>query len=135
VKLTSSPQENLKRIVRNVSRVGPVNASQPRVRRSVDAGINDWSTADGRGGSDAFGMRHLNDDDLVPALSAELGQDLRAAVYARADTVLSPARMLSPLGNYLIARPAARDQPQPIRNAMCSTFRLRAAVHPRLRER
>jgi hypothetical protein len=53
-------------------------------------------------------MRHLKDDELVSALSAELGQDLRAAVYARVDTVLGPARMLSPLGNYLIARPAAR---------------------------
>lgn len=53
-------------------------------------------------------MRHLDDDELIPALSAELGQELHAAVYARLDTVLSPARMLSPLGNYLIARPAAR---------------------------
>lgn len=53
-------------------------------------------------------MRHLKDDELVPALSAELGEELRAAAYARVDTVLGPARMLSPLGNYLIARPAAR---------------------------
>ncbi|KAA9166787.1 hypothetical protein FPZ12_000850 [Amycolatopsis acidicola] len=53
-------------------------------------------------------MKHLKDDELVPALSAELRQELRAAVYARVDTVLGPARMLSPLGNYFIARPAAR---------------------------
>ncbi|HEY3507130.1 MAG TPA: hypothetical protein VGN37_30595 [Actinocatenispora sp.] len=53
-------------------------------------------------------MRHLKDDELVAALSAELGQTLLAAVYARVDTVLGPTRMLSPLGNYLIARPAAR---------------------------
>ncbi|WP_141579998.1 hypothetical protein [Actinomadura sp. WMMA1423] len=53
-------------------------------------------------------MRHLKDDELVPALSAETDRPLLAAVYARVDTVLGPARMLSPLGNYLIARPAAR---------------------------
>jgi hypothetical protein len=53
-------------------------------------------------------MRHLKDDQLVAALSEDLGETLHAAVYARVDTVLSPARMLSPLGNYLIARPAAR---------------------------
>lgn len=53
-------------------------------------------------------MRHLKDDELVAALSTELGQTLQAAVYARVDTVLGPTRMLSPLGNYLIARPAAR---------------------------
>ncbi|GIH16792.1 hypothetical protein Raf01_49640 [Rugosimonospora africana] len=80
----------------------------PAVHRSVDTGVNDRWTADGRAGSDASGMKHLKDDELVPALSAELGQELRAAVYARVDTVLGPARMLSPLGNYLIARPAAR---------------------------
>ncbi|MFI6349248.1 hypothetical protein [Streptomyces sp. NPDC050560] len=53
-------------------------------------------------------MRHLKDDELVPALSAQLGQELLAAVYARIDTALGPARMLTPLGNYLVARPAAR---------------------------
>lgn len=74
----------------------------------MDTGVDDRSTADGRAGSDAFGMKHLNDDELVPALSTELGEELQAAVYARVDTVLSAARMLSPLGNYLIARPAAR---------------------------
>lgn len=78
------------------------------VRRSVDTGVDDRLTVDGRADHDTFGMRHLKDDELVPALSAELGEELRAAVYARVNTVLSPARMLSPLGNYLIARPAAR---------------------------
>ncbi|WP_203965094.1 hypothetical protein [Actinocatenispora thailandica] len=53
-------------------------------------------------------MTHLKDDELIPALSAQLGEPLLAAAYARVDTVLGLTRMLSPLGNYLIARPAAR---------------------------
>ncbi|MBY8343392.1 hypothetical protein LXH13_38660 [Streptomyces spinosirectus] len=49
------------------------------------------------------------DAELVNALTEQLGDEkIVAAAYARVNTVLSPARMLSPLGNYLIARPAAR---------------------------
>jgi hypothetical protein len=51
---------------------------------------------------------HLKDNELVPALSGSLGEDVLAAAYARMRTALSLARMLTPLGNYLIARPAAR---------------------------
>ena len=51
---------------------------------------------------------HLKDDELASALSATAGEDLIAAAYARVDTALGFTRMLSPLGNYLIARPAAR---------------------------
>lgn len=51
---------------------------------------------------------HLKDDELASALSSSLGEELLAAAYARVSTALSPARMLTPLGNYLIARPAAR---------------------------
>jgi hypothetical protein len=51
---------------------------------------------------------HLKDDELTSALSGSLGEELLAAAYARVPTALSPARLLSPLGNYLIARPAAR---------------------------
>jgi hypothetical protein len=52
---------------------------------------------------------HLKDDELVSGLG---GRDdvpeLLAAVYARVTTAASFTRMLTPLGNYLIARPAAR---------------------------
>jgi hypothetical protein len=51
---------------------------------------------------------HLKDDKLASALSDSLGEDLLAAAYARVSTALSLARLLTPLGNYLIARPAAR---------------------------
>jgi hypothetical protein len=52
---------------------------------------------------------HVKDAELANALPEELGdQVIVAAAYARVDTALSPARLLSPLGNYLIARPAAR---------------------------
>lgn len=74
----------------------------------MDAGVADRWAAQAGAASDALGMKHLKDDELVSALSAEVGQELRAAVYARLDTVFSPARMLTALGNYLIARPAAR---------------------------
>jgi hypothetical protein len=51
---------------------------------------------------------HIKDEDLVSALSEPLGEQLLAATYARVNTPLGPARYLSPIGNYLIARPAAR---------------------------
>lgn len=52
---------------------------------------------------------HVEDKDLVPSLSEQAGPaGLEAAVYARIETPLSPARWLGPLGNYLVARPAAR---------------------------
>lgn len=51
---------------------------------------------------------HLKDDELTSALSDSLGEQLLAAAYARVSTSLSVARMLTPIGNYLIARPAAR---------------------------
>lgn len=54
-------------------------------------------------------MMHAKDAELADALTEQLGDEkIVAAAYARVDTALSPARMLSPLGNYLIARPAAR---------------------------
>jgi hypothetical protein len=52
---------------------------------------------------------HLKDNELVPALSSSLGEELLAAAYVRVDTALGLARVLTPLGNYLIARPAARS--------------------------
>ncbi|UGQ13441.1 hypothetical protein LO772_07480 [Yinghuangia sp. ASG 101] len=52
---------------------------------------------------------HAKDADLAEALTKRLdGETIAAAAYARVDTALGPARMLTPLGNYLIARPAAR---------------------------
>jgi hypothetical protein len=51
---------------------------------------------------------HLKDDQLASALPATAGEDIIAAAYARVDTALGFTRMLTPLGNYLIARPAAR---------------------------
>jgi hypothetical protein len=53
-------------------------------------------------------VMHLKDDMLASALSSSLGEELQAAAYARVTTALSLTRMLTPLGNYLIARPAAR---------------------------
>lgn len=69
---------------------------------------------------------HLKDDELVSALSGPLGEDLLAAVYARVSTAFSPARMLTPLGNYLIARPAARSAARKITEK--TTVPLDAAV-------
>lgn len=52
---------------------------------------------------------HVVDKDLVSTLSAQVdGAPLAAAVYARVDTPLGPARWLGPLANYLVVRPAAR---------------------------
>jgi hypothetical protein len=52
---------------------------------------------------------HLKDDELVTGLSGqEGGLDLLAATFARVPTAVSFTRMLTPLGNYFIARPAAR---------------------------
>jgi hypothetical protein len=52
---------------------------------------------------------HIKDDGLVPELSESLGENLLAAAYARVNTALGAARVLTPIGNYLIARPAARS--------------------------
>lgn len=51
---------------------------------------------------------HLKDDELVSGLSGPGLPPLLAATYARVTTSLSFTRMLTPLGNYFIARPAAR---------------------------
>jgi len=52
---------------------------------------------------------HLKDDELVTGLAGqEGGLDLLAAAYARVPTAVGFTRMLTPLGNYFIARPAAR---------------------------
>ncbi|MGO9902973.1 MAG: hypothetical protein ACLP0J_25545 [Solirubrobacteraceae bacterium] len=52
---------------------------------------------------------HVEDQDLVATLSQQTeGAPLTAAVYARFETAMSPAHWLGPLGNYLVARPAAR---------------------------
>jgi hypothetical protein len=52
---------------------------------------------------------HVEDKDLVTALSQQDGgPPLSAAVYARVSTAMSFTRWLGPLGNYLVARPAAR---------------------------
>ncbi|NUS14042.1 MAG: hypothetical protein HOY69_21990 [Streptomyces sp.] len=52
---------------------------------------------------------HAKDAELADALTEQLGDEkIAAAAYARVDTAFGAARMLSPLGNYLIARPAAR---------------------------
>lgn len=51
----------------------------------------------------------IADRELVGTLSAQLGgPPLRSAVYARVDTPLGFTRWFTPIGNYLIARPAAR---------------------------
>lgn len=52
---------------------------------------------------------HLKDDELVSGLAEQAGSPLRAATYARVTTAASFAHWLTPLGNYLIARPAARS--------------------------
>lgn len=52
---------------------------------------------------------HVEDKDLVTTLSGQPdGPSLQAAVYARMDTPVGFTRWLTPLGNYLIARPAAK---------------------------
>jgi hypothetical protein len=52
---------------------------------------------------------HLRDDELATGLADQAGGlDLLAATYARVPTAVGFTRMLSPLGNYFIARPAAR---------------------------
>jgi hypothetical protein len=52
---------------------------------------------------------HLKDDELVTGLAGqEGGLNLLAATFARVPTAVSFTRMLTPLGNYFIARPAAR---------------------------
>lgn len=52
---------------------------------------------------------HVADKDLTSTLSEKIEDGpLLGAVYARIDTAVGFTRMLSPLGNYLIARPAAR---------------------------
>ncbi|SEG94173.1 hypothetical protein SAMN05216223_12964 [Actinacidiphila yanglinensis] len=60
---------------------------------------------------------HIKDSELTTALSAQLQEDLAAAAYARLNTSLSAARMLTPLGNYLVARPAARSAARKITDA------------------
>ena len=58
---------------------------------------------------------HLSDDELVEVLSQGLrGGPLLGAVFARVDTAVGWTRMLTPLGNYLIARPAARAKAQQV---------------------
>jgi hypothetical protein len=53
---------------------------------------------------------HLKDDELVTGLADQVeGGRLQAAAYARVPTALGFTRLLTPLGNYLIARPAARS--------------------------
>jgi hypothetical protein len=53
---------------------------------------------------------HVTDEELASSLSEELGgQPLTHAVYARVETPVGFTRMLTPLGNYFIARPAARS--------------------------
>lgn len=52
---------------------------------------------------------HVKDKDLVATLSQGAdGPPITAAVYARKGTAVSIARWLGPLGNYFVARPAAR---------------------------
>jgi hypothetical protein len=52
---------------------------------------------------------HVADKDLTSALSEKIEDGpLLGAVYARIDTAVGFTRMFTPLGNYLIARPAAR---------------------------
>jgi hypothetical protein len=54
---------------------------------------------------------HIEDRELVSTLTEQTkGGPLLGAVYARFDTPLSFTRWLTPLGNYLVARPAARAE-------------------------
>ena len=53
---------------------------------------------------------HITDEELATSLSKQLdGEPLSQAVYARVDTPVGFTRMLTPLGTYFIARPAARS--------------------------
>src|SRR3984893_16949658 len=52
---------------------------------------------------------HLKNSELTDKLAGQVeGGQLNSAVFARVPTSLSFTRMLTPLGNYFIARPAAR---------------------------
>jgi hypothetical protein len=54
---------------------------------------------------------HLKDEELVTGLTGPEGSlDLLAATFARVPTAVGFTRMLTPLGNYFIARPAARAE-------------------------
>ena len=56
---------------------------------------------------------HVDDKDLVTALSQQPdGPQLTSAIYARVPTGASFAHYLGPVGNYLVARPAARAAAQ-----------------------
>ncbi|MFY9926826.1 MAG: hypothetical protein WAK82_02370 [Streptosporangiaceae bacterium] len=57
---------------------------------------------------------HLKDDELVSGLVAPGIPPLLAATYARVPTGAGVSRLLGPLGNYLIDRPAARSAAQDI---------------------
>ena len=57
---------------------------------------------------------HLKDDELTAGLAGPDVPELLAATYARVSTAAGFTRMLGPLGNYLIARPAARATAQRI---------------------
>lgn len=52
---------------------------------------------------------HVKDAELIGGLTGHGEGQLVAAVYARVDTPVGFTRMLTPLGNYFIARPAARS--------------------------
>jgi len=53
---------------------------------------------------------HLKDDQLVTGLADQVqGSPVTVATYARVPTAVGFTRMLTPLGNYFIARPAARS--------------------------
>jgi hypothetical protein len=55
----------------------------------------------------------IKDSELAERLATQVdGARLHAAVFARVVTGVGPLRMLTPLGNYLIARPAARQAAQ-----------------------
>lgn len=52
---------------------------------------------------------YAKDSELASKLTGELdGETVDEAVFARVDTAVGVARYLTPLGNYLVARPAAR---------------------------
>jgi len=54
---------------------------------------------------------HIEDKDLITTLSQQLdGLPLLGAAYARVDTAMGFSRWLGPVGNYLLARPAARAE-------------------------
>ncbi len=61
---------------------------------------------------------HVTDETLAASLSDQLeGETLTEAVYARVDTGVGFTRMLTPLGNYFIARPAARSAAKKLTDA------------------